>query len=287
MAYASASAKTTVASILNFQDASPEVSVHDRMLGDDVVILLCEKLKSIENKSRLVLRGNCISGVGAEAIADLIATTTYLKTISLEWNQIDTRGIKSISNALLSNKHLIHLDLRNNAITDEGAMALSESLKENKTLKTLDLRWNQISDKGGLSFEKCFLDRYPSPLSLQINGNPISQSAMVTLEDWMHGGRQSSSQSILSSSSSSSSSFGLKISKENDDNENIENIDTQTSNVRSSLLQKELSLLRHQLLTQQSTSEDLRRQLDSSAMKVTEVEQQLRKEEFRTGLSHL
>ena len=266
-------------SLLSMTDGI-EVCVQDRFIGDDVLLSMCEKLRNDSKKSRVVLRGNCITAVGAGHIADLLRANRCIRSISLEWNQISSAGAASIANALESNTTLTSIDLRNNSITDEGAISLANCLQHhNSSLKSLDLRWNQITDRGGLAFQICLLDRQPT-LFLQIGGNSITPSGMQTLKDWASG-----NDSLLSSSSSSSSGCNTveKGGQNVLDDDDIENLENQTATARNSLLQKELSNQRHQNLALKASVEDLRRQVDAAVIKTTELEQQLRREEFRSA----
>lgn len=120
-----------------------ELTYKDKFLGDENIKQLCERLK-LDERKKLVLRGNYIGVTGAKAIADLLVEQNSLVFISLEWNIIGSTGAQYFAQALLSNRSLAHLDLRNNSINNEAAIALAEAIVKNKTLKTLDLRWNQV-----------------------------------------------------------------------------------------------------------------------------------------------
>lgn len=127
-----------------FLSGHEELSYKDKFLGDEVIGLLCQKLRTNEKK-KLILRGNYLGSTGAKAIADLITTQDSLEHISLEWNQICGTGGEYFAEALKSNRSVIYLDLRNNNITSDAAIALAETMATNKTLRTLDLRWNQVT----------------------------------------------------------------------------------------------------------------------------------------------
>lgn len=285
------SAERMTASLLSLSDGM-ELCVQDRFIGDDVLLLMCQKLMNDTKKTRIVLRGNCISPVGAGHIADLLKVNKHIRSISLEWNQISSAGAVSLASALESNSTLTSLDLRNNGITDEGAIALATCLEQHNTsIKSLDIRWNQITDKGGLTFQHCLLERQPT-LFLQIGGNSITPAGMQTIKDWSSGNDTTSHSAgtapSSSSSSSSSSALGQQqgkggIDMNEQDVDDIENMDSQTATVRNSLLQKEISTQRHQNLALKASVEDLRRQVDAAITKSTDLEQQLRREEFRSA----
>jgi hypothetical protein len=126
--------------------SSDEISCVDRFLGDEAINILCDKIKSnhLDNKRRMVLRGNCVGVSGAKALSELLKYHHSLQFISLEWNQIGSAGVQYLAEALKRNEGLTHLDLRNNGIDNEGAIALSSALNDNNKLKVLDLRWNQV-----------------------------------------------------------------------------------------------------------------------------------------------
>jgi hypothetical protein len=233
-----------------------EIFFKDKFLGDENIRLLCEKLRK-DPKRKLILRGNYIGTVGAKAIADLLKEQESLLHLSLEWNQIRSTGAEYLAEALLVNRSLVYLDLRNNYINSDASVALAQAIMQNTNLKTLDLRWNQIEDHGILAFKGCILDRKPS-LNLLFHGNLLSETAIVTLNEW------------------------LKKGKENEDKidlpapfpERKEDLSA-PKHVTIDLLNKEIAQLRQQLLLFQSNNNDLQRQLDSSLMKITELEQQL------------
>ena len=248
----------------------------DKFLGDTEINKLVSKVTNNGNSNSIVprnviLRGNCIGISGAQSIADMI-TLGCLKSLSLEWNSIGSTGAACIGRALDNDSTLKHLDLRNNGITDEGAISLSKSLQHNTTLKSLDLRWNSISDKGAISFRDALLERNP-PIILQISGNALSTSTILHLEQW------SQRQSVFVQTSGSKS-----MGEEKENMMPVIQLDSNNSgHGNESSISKADSLLRQQCSTVQSICQDLQRQLDSSAKQITELEQKLLKEEFRSN----
>jgi hypothetical protein len=233
-----------------------EIFFKDKFLGDENIRLLCEKLRK-DPKRKLILRGNYIGTVGAKAIADLLKEQESLLHLSLEWNQIGSTGAEYLAEALLMNRSLVYLDLRNNYINSDASVALAQAIMQNTSLKTLDLRWNQIEDHGILAFKGCILDRKPS-LNLLFHGNLLSETAIVTLNEWLKKGKENEDKIDLSPPYP----------------ERKENI-AAPKHVTIELLNKEIAQLRQQLLHFQSNNNDLQRQLDTSLMKITEIEQQL------------
>jgi hypothetical protein len=232
-----------------------ELTYRDKFLGDENIQHLCEKLK-IDEKKKLILRGNYISTVGAKAIAELLRDQNSLVHVSLEWNQIGPSGAEYFANALLTNRSLYYLDLRNNYINSDAAIAFASAVMKNPILKTLDLRWNQIEDRGALAFKSCILDRKPS-LQLLIHGNLLSEATIATINEWLKKGGDN--DSLIDES------LFTKPKQE----------ELPPRNVTVDLLQKEIAQLRSQINQYQANNNDLQRQLDNSLMKITELEQLL------------
>eukprot|EP01038_Epipyxis_sp_PR26KG_P008306 gene8306-11237_t len=241
------------------------------LLSDHAVGLLCNHLLQYENddennkalhssiKRRLILRGCYITAASSNSISNLLRNTLYLEYLSLEWNHLGSDGAAIIAQSLDFNKSLTYLDLRNNSITNEGAIALANCLEFNSTLLTLDLRWNKIEDKGLLSFKKSITERNPS-INLVITGNLISDSSLHEFHEW---------QSFVSNTPVVSSEESKIVSSEIDPN-----------TIRNEMLNKEIIALRQQCAGLQSIYADLQRQLDTSSLLVTELEQELAKEKF-------
>ena len=161
-----------------------EVSYVDRFLGDAAISKLCaESWSKTSNIKRIILRGNCITEVGAQALIPIIQKNTELSYMSLEWNQLGSSGIIALSAVLENCKHMVTLDFKNNNIGDEGAIALAVCIERNESIKTLDLRWNQIGDRGMESFSR-ILQRRKKNILFLCQGNPISLSVSNQLEKW-------------------------------------------------------------------------------------------------------
>ncbi len=238
-----------------------EISSVDRFLGDEAINMLCTNLKSAHfvSKKRLILRGNCIGTSGAGAVGDLLKHNDTLKVVSLEWNQIGSIGAKLLAESLKHNRGLTHLDLKNNGINNEGAMALAESLRYNNALKILDLRWNQIEDNGALAFKYALLDRNPN-ISLLIAGNLLTESTNKIIDEW--------------------SKLERPVFVEPPLPEVPANNINQSQLYQNDLLQKEIASLRQQCMSLQTVFADVQRQLDSSSLRVTDLEQQLSRKEY-------
>jgi Ran GTPase-activating protein (RanGAP) involved in mRNA processing and transport len=235
-----------------------EVTQIDKFLGDAEISKLMNAVRLSTTVRRMTLRGNCIGPTGAFTIASVLKDNVHLTLLSLEWNQILSEGAVKIAEALETNSSLTSLDLRNNSIGDDGAKAIANALLTNKTLRSLDLRWNQVTDKGALAFREALLNRKP-PIKLSINGNLIGDNAMTSVEVWSSTGRDYEPETDLKPADTSQDS---------------------TLRAQYDVLQKELQELRSKLSSHQSDTLDVKRQLDVSAVRITELEQQCVREEF-------
>ena len=79
---------------------SNEVVCADKFIGDSTLENLVTKLKiSGQNKTRLVLRGNCLSPNAGSSLGYLLRENKQLEFLSLEWNQLGSGlSIYSVSN---------------------------------------------------------------------------------------------------------------------------------------------------------------------------------------------
>lgn len=165
--------------------------------------------------------------------------------------------------AMETNTHLEQVDLRNNGIGDEGAMAFGQSLMCNESLRVLDLRWNQIGDDGASSFEKVLLQR-KTQLSILLTGNLVSQKVMELMEKW-------------------SQAYRHHLEEPVEEEKPALPVVVDTYEARYKELLKEHNHLKHQHSTIMSQNADMRRQLDASAITVTDLEQKLLREEFHSS----
>lgn len=241
--------------------ALEDMAVLDQFLGEEGVQDLCTKLRKRPFK-RLVLRGNCLGESGAQAIAEFLAAAEELEELSLEWNQVGSAGAKHIARGLEKNVSLTKLDLRNNNIRNDGAIALSEAVKINKALVELDLRWNKIEDGGALAFKSAMLERIPQ-LDVHFSGNHLSGSTSTQIDNWLSGDFD-----LVAGESKSSNEINFARSAE-------------SQNARDNMMKAEAIQLRKDMTKLQEEVSSLNKQLESSAIKVTETEQQVLKESFR------
>eukprot|EP00854_Cymbomonas_tetramitiformis_P001036 gene1036-1567_t len=90
---------------------------------------------------------------GARTIAEGLRGNNTLKTLSLQWNGLESSGAMTFGEALLANSCLTSLDLCSTRCGPEAAMVLAESIKLNTALLNLNLSLNPIGvvrRRGGL-----------------------------------------------------------------------------------------------------------------------------------------
>ena len=239
-----------------------DVNYIDKFLGDFEIGRLMENIRKNQITKRITLRGNCIGPSGSSIIGDCLKEDKIITNLSIEWNQITSQGAISIAQGLETNQGLIYLDLRNNGITDDGAISLAHSLITNTTLRTLDLRWNQISDKGAIAFKDILINR-KTILKLLLAGNLLTEEMNISLDIWSQNYNENNEIKIIE--------LIPKV------NTNITDITLQANN---DILQKEIASLRNQQNQLLMNISDMRRQLDISAINITEMEQKYIKENY-------
>ncbi len=242
------------------KNATEELVLIDKFVGDDLTTELSKLLESDTKVRRIVLRGNCIGTLGAQALANMLEKNTFIESLSLEWNQIGSIGAIALGAALMKNKKLHTLDLRNNNIADDGSLSLADVFRLNRTIKFLDLRWNMIGDKGATPFLD-IVSREAFIVSIQLSGNLISSTMMAKLEG------------IVDKSNSDTNTMttdGIAVQA-----------DAQSARRRSILLEKDVSELQQHLELSKVQREEVQRQLNASATKIVELEQQIIRDEYK------
>lgn len=182
-----------------------------------------------------------------------------LNSISIEWNQLGSPGAIFIAEALGGNTSLAHLDLRNNGIGDDGACALATTLAENRTLVVLDLRWNQINDRGALAFEALLKSRDRHKLTVLLGGNLISSSVLARIDEWNRRDElpPPPKEVYVPAPTPDYSAINAEVNKE-------------------------IQQLRAECAALAERGDDFERQLNASALRVTELEHNLMREQFKT-----
>ena len=236
-------------------DQQIEISLVDKFLGDEAIIKLCEeKWSTAKTIKRAIFRGNCLTERSTPALSDFISSNKELSYLSLEWNQIGTPGVISLATTFERSCSLQHIDLKNNSIGDEGAMSLSSVIEKNYNIKTLDLRWNKIGDRGVESL-RGVIEKRRSDLCVLLGGNPISTTVSIMLEEW---------------------ASPLKAQDEQ------ENVNPNSLKKTDQLLFRENDEIREEVKIVETQNSDLIRQLDASALRITDLELSLMREQYKS-----
>ena len=248
-----------------------EICYIDKFLGDDPISKLCsETWSKKETIKRIILRGNCISPRGIQALAPVLSANKDLVYLSLEWNQIGSSGALGLSGAIEDNKRLQYIDLKNNSIGDDGAIALALCMERNSGIKTLDLRWNQIGDRGMESFKRLLEKRgnFNDGVCLLFQGNPISLSLATELEQW---------------SLTPEERKEMPVRQQHQQQENVKPIENMPVVHDVLLTREDFKEMRDERKQIEAEKDDLIRQLDASAIQITDLEQSLMREKHKSS----
>ncbi|KAG0052970.1 hypothetical protein BGZ83_001846 [Gryganskiella cystojenkinii] len=149
-------------------------------IGEKVVQVLAEALKTDTSLISLSLEHNLIKDNGAQALGEALKTNTTLTFLSLRDNWIGCSGFHALAEALKINSSLTSLVLENTSMAVTGAHALGEALKTNTTLTYLNLRSNSIGDSGCQALGEA-LKINTTLVSLDLGGNAIGDSGAQAL----------------------------------------------------------------------------------------------------------
>ncbi|KAG0041438.1 hypothetical protein BGZ83_001798, partial [Gryganskiella cystojenkinii] len=144
-------------------------------IRDSEAQALGEALKTNTTLTSLILRSNSIGSTGCQALGKALKTNTSMTFLDLQWNFIGDIGAQRLGEALKTNKTLRSLNLEHNSIEDSGGQALGEALKTNTTLTELLLKSNSIGDSGAQALGKA-LKINTSLTSLNLEHNSIGDS---------------------------------------------------------------------------------------------------------------
>jgi Ran GTPase-activating protein (RanGAP) involved in mRNA processing and transport len=130
--------------------------------------------------TKLRLKGNNITSIGASSLADALINNNTLEQLSLWSNRVCDTGVQSLANVLSFNKSTLKkLDLSQNGVTDEGAQHLAQMLKTNKILTHLSLSDNEISDQGVQLLADALQNRNNTLQVLSFTGNKLISDVSV------------------------------------------------------------------------------------------------------------
>ena len=113
-----------------------------------------------------------------------------------------------------------------------------------------------------MAFKNAILNRKPS-LQVLLQGNPISPSTMATINEWLERARTIPEEPLPPAPTPAP--------------------EPAPNNVQLEFLQKEINALRLQVTALHNDKGDLQRQVDSSSMRITELEQLLIREQYQTS----
>lgn len=173
---------------LNSQQGSSTLNLGDSFIGDEGCGLVAQFLRENLGTHSVELRGNNITGEGLRILASALRGQTFVRNLSLEWNNIGN-SIKPLSDALAYNESVQSIDLRNNRIGPEGAGYIADLIETNKSITRIDLRWNDIGATGARSLVSA-LRKPHSIQQLEISGNKIPEDILQQLEQLLRGEQQ-------------------------------------------------------------------------------------------------
>ncbi|CAG9329321.1 unnamed protein product [Blepharisma stoltei] len=170
---------------LSAQQGSSTLNLGDAFIGDEGCGIVAQFLKDNLGVHNVELRGNNITGEGLRAIASALRGQTFVRNLSLEWNNLGN-NLKPLAEALAYNESVQTLDIRNNRIGPEGAGYIADLIETNKSLVKIDLRWNDIGASGARSLLSAL--RKPHAIqSIEVSGNKIPEDLLQQLEQILKG----------------------------------------------------------------------------------------------------
>ncbi|XP_063380013.1 centrosomal protein of 78 kDa [Cydia fagiglandana] len=107
----------------------------------------CERLAKTVNKRAVILTKFMLSNL-VEAVAQLLADTTLLNSLTLEGLPLRIPYLNPLSEVLLSNSSLSHLALPRCLIGDAGCLAICKAVRCLPNILTLDLSGCELSPLG-------------------------------------------------------------------------------------------------------------------------------------------
>lgn len=182
--------KTTDALAETMRDLTGLMSLklYDVGLNDEQTELLCSSIAKSPTLQQLNLGRNQIHQRGAQAIADLVRSSSprRMHKLDLSWNSIAGAGATALAEALQSNYTLTDLNLAYN-VMGQATWILAGALRSNDTLEFIDLTSNQMDSRGVLVLSELLIEG--SRLhSVVLDENPIGAiGARALLRVLLHG----------------------------------------------------------------------------------------------------
>ena len=170
---------------LSLQRGASSLNLSDSFIGDEGCAFVAGFIKDNVGLHTLELRGNSITGEGLKHLASALRGQNFVRTISLEWNNIgDSIGL--LLDVLSYSGSLQAIDLRNNRIGPDGASALARFIENSNSIVRLDLRWNELGVLGGKKLLNS-LARSRTLRVLELSGNKIPEDLILQIEQQIKG----------------------------------------------------------------------------------------------------
>ena len=129
----------------------------------------------------LNIKGNKLTPKCLSLLSSFIENTENLKTLILEWNNLNDRKALKEFLRVIEKTGLTFLDLKSNKISNENADIFVDFISSCKILKNLDLSWNDLGNRFGERVNDA-IDCDNSLLRLGLNGNGIDQGILDQIE---------------------------------------------------------------------------------------------------------
>lgn len=170
---------------LSMQRGTNTLNLSDCFIGDEGCQVVAKYLRENSLIHNLELRGNAITCIGVDVLSSVLGPKTFLKNLSLEWNNIGD-SLCTFAEALSRNNSLQIIDLRNNRIGPEGAGHIAKIIENNSSLQKMDLRWNDIGLAGGRKILQA-LQRPHRITTIDLSGNKIPEDLLNSIEKSLKG----------------------------------------------------------------------------------------------------
>jgi Ran GTPase-activating protein (RanGAP) involved in mRNA processing and transport len=167
--------------------SNSEINLDGKHLDTQDMEFICKAAIVDKQCRKLQLQNNSITAKGITLLTDTLHGNTTLVELNLSNNCISDMGAHALAQVLsINNETLARLEMNENNITDEGAEYLAEMLKTNKTLNLLGLNFNQISDRGvrHLASSITYYNETLQSLHLAFNKS-ITDASIDTLVDML------------------------------------------------------------------------------------------------------
>lgn len=129
----------------------------------------------------LNIKGNKLTPKSLSLLSSFIENTENLKTLILEWNNLNDRKALKEFLRVLEKTGLTTLDLKSNKISNENADIFVDFISNCKILKNFDLSWNDLGNRFGERVNDV-IDCDNSLSKLGLNGNGIDQGILDQIE---------------------------------------------------------------------------------------------------------